>query len=279
MENVKRALFIRGTSTSETVNAAMSDLYSLKKPDAIFFGKRNALHPFDGGKDETSLEFFSHRNDASLVVLGSHSKKRPHNLTLVRMFDSHILDMFELSILGLASIGQIKGETCGVGVKPCILFNGEAWEQNPTLKALQSFLLDFFRGEVVEEINLAGLESVISLTTDGQTVWLRVYKIHLKRSGTRIPRIEVSTMGPSLDLRLGRTRLASEAHLKEAMRVPKELKPAKVKNVTTTPLGETVGRVHMDKQDLDKLQTRKVKALKEPKSKKSKKSPKEEEEQ
>lgn len=37
--------------------------------------------------------------------------------------------------------------------------------------------------------------------------------------------------------------------------------PAKVKNITRTSLGDKVGRVHMKKQDLDNMKSRRVTAL------------------
>jgi ribosome production factor 2 len=40
------------------------------------------------------------------------------------------------------------------------------------------------------------------------------------------------------------------------------LKPAKVKNISYDGLGTKEGRVHMERQDFEKLQTRKIKALK-----------------
>lgn len=52
--------------------------------------KKNAINPFS---DPASLEFFSERNDCSLFVFGSSSKKRPHTLTLGRTFGHKILDM------------------------------------------------------------------------------------------------------------------------------------------------------------------------------------------
>ncbi len=54
---------------------------SLKKPHAKMFNRLNPVLPFE---DATSLEFFSERNDCSLVAVGSNSKKRPNNLVLVR---------------------------------------------------------------------------------------------------------------------------------------------------------------------------------------------------
>ncbi len=73
-------------------------------------------------------------------------------------------------------------------------------------------------------------------------------------------------MGPSLDLVLRRTRFASEDLAKAAVKQPKQLKPKKVKNIEHTPLGDAMGRIHMEKQDIAKIQTRKIKGLKKRKS-------------
>jgi ribosome production factor 2 len=42
----------------------------------------------------------------------------------------------------------------------------------------------------------------------------------------------------------------------------KTTQPKRVKNIARDVFGEKVGRLHVEKQDLDKIQTRKVKALK-----------------
>ena len=44
--------------------------------------------------------------------------------------------------------------------------------------------------------------------------------------------------------------------------MPKALKPKKKKNISHDTFGTTYGRIHMQKQDLSKLQTRKMKGLK-----------------
>jgi ribosome production factor 2 len=67
----------------------------LKKPHAVNFTKKNQIHPFE---DHSNLQFFSQKNDASLFVIGTHSKKRPNTLTFARMFDHQLLDMMEVSI-------------------------------------------------------------------------------------------------------------------------------------------------------------------------------------
>ena len=55
----------------------------------------------------------------------------------------------------------------------------------------------------------------------------------LKKSGSRTPRIEVEEMGPSLDLVLRRTHLASDDLMKAATKVPKVVKVS----VTFTVVG------------------------------------------
>jgi ribosome production factor 2 len=79
--------------------------YLLKKPDAVNFTKKNQIHPFE---DDSSLEFFSQKNDASLLVVGTHSKKRPHNLVFARMFNHQIMDMMELGIEKATAMSQTK---------------------------------------------------------------------------------------------------------------------------------------------------------------------------
>ncbi|KAI7535847.1 hypothetical protein KC331_g11810, partial [Hortaea werneckii] len=77
-ENPRTTLFLRYTSSSEILHLVMTDLFALKRPLAIKFTKKNAIHPFE---DPSSLEFFAEKNDASLMLYASHSKKRPHCLT------------------------------------------------------------------------------------------------------------------------------------------------------------------------------------------------------
>jgi len=77
-------------------------------------------------------------------------------------------------------------------------------------------------------------------------------------------------MGPFLDLRLRRYQAADPEMLKQAMKRPKLKKQdiekglgKKRKNVEVDEMGDVRGRVHLGKQDLGKLQVRKMKGLKE----------------
>jgi ribosome production factor 2 len=48
----------------------------------------------------------------------------------------------------------------------------------------------------------------------------------------------------------------------KSLKKPKGLEPTKLKNVTRNVFGEKIGRLHMQRQDMDTLQTRKMKGLK-----------------
>ncbi|OBZ85885.1 Ribosome production factor 2 [Choanephora cucurbitarum] len=259
-ENPKNSLIVRGSTTSQVVNDALKDLYALKRPNAVHFTKKNELKPFE---DEEKLEFFSQKNDSAFVVVGTHSKKRPHNLVFTRMFNHQVLDMYEFGIENPKSMSSIPGPKCSVGLKPLMVFNGDRFESDETYKYMKNYFLDFFNGEEASAINLAGLEHVVSLTaTPDDRILFRTYLIEMKKSGSKTPRVELEEMGPSYDLKVRRTTAPKAELWKAACKVPKEVKPKKVKNIEKDEMGDTYGRVHLGKQDLSKLQTRKMKGLK-----------------
>lgn len=278
VENPKTALFLRGTTCSQVVLDALSDLHSLRSPLAKKFTKRNIIHPFE---DASSLEFFSLKNDTSLLVLGTSSKKRPHTLTVARTFDHHLLDMLEfgLDATTFRTIGQFHTPKFAVGLRPLLVFSGTAFE-SPVANEwtlARSLLLDLFRGEEAGQVDVEGLRYVVAVSaeepnaTAGEredaaskpVLHLRVYLIRTRRSGQRLPRVELEEeIGPRMDFRLGRARQADEDMLKEALRTARTAEERTKKNVSTDAIGDKLGRIHLGKQDLAKLQTRKMKGLK-----------------
>ncbi|TKA67213.1 hypothetical protein B0A49_05788 [Cryomyces minteri] len=269
-ENVKITLFLRYTSCSEILQLVMKDLQSLKRPLAISFTKKNDIHPFD---DPSSLEFFSEKNDTSLMVYGSHSKKRLHALTLIRFFSSRVLDMLELYVdpETVRTLSQFKNAKAAVGLKPLLAFSGTSFE-SPTHNAFtlaKSLFIDLFRGQDASLVDVEGLQYIISICAgeevDGQPaskIHFRCYLIKTKRSGFKTPRVEVEEMGPRIDFRVGRLKEADDAIWKEALKKPRGVEAKTKKNVETDIIGDKVGRIHLGKQDLSNLQTRKMKGLK-----------------
>ncbi|KAJ4130700.1 rRNA-binding ribosome biosynthesis protein rpf2 [Fusarium equiseti] len=270
-ENPKTCLFLRGTSCSQIVQDALNDLHQMRQPLAKKFTKKNAIHPFD---DAASLEFFSEKNDASLLVFGSSQKKRPHTMTFVRTFGYKVLDMLELYLdpESFRTIAQFKTKKFAIGLRPMILFAGTAFESpvSNEFTLAKSMLTDFFRGEPSDKIDVEGLQYIISISAEDSTgdgdvkpaIHLRVYTISTKRSGQRLPRVEVEEIGPRMDFRVGRVREPDESMLKEALKKPRGTEERTKKNITTDSMGDKIGRVHLGKQDLSELQLRKMKGLK-----------------
>lgn len=80
---------------------------------------------------------------------------------------------------------------------------------------------DFFRGDKVDKIALKGLDHVMVCTVADSNVYIRHYAITFKKSGTKVPNVELTPMGPHIDLVLRRTRLASQDLWKLALKQPK----------------------------------------------------------
>ncbi|CEJ90647.1 Putative Ribosome biogenesis protein RPF2 [[Torrubiella] hemipterigena] len=270
VENPKTCLMLRGNSCSQVVQDALTDLYSMRLPFVKKFTKKNAIHPFE---DASSLEFFSEKNDASLLVFGSSQKKRPHTITFIRTFGYKLLDMLELHLDAdsFRAMAQFKTKKFAVGMRPMVLFAGTPFE-SPVANEYtlaKSLLLDFFRGEPLEKVDVEGLQYMVSVTAEEDTgadtkpaIHLRVYAIRTKRSGQRLPRVELEEIGPRMNFRVGRSREADEAMLKDALKTPRGLEERTKKNITTDVMGDKIGRVHLGKQDLSNMQTRKMKGLK-----------------
>lgn len=193
IEEPKRTLLLQGRKTSETVRKLIKDIYDLKKPDSLLLSKKHDVTIFE---DSTPVETFCKRYEAPMFIMGSHSKKRPNNIVLGRVYNYSLLDMIEL---GVDSFQDMKSFSCpkiNIGTKPCLIFNGTKWDETSEFKHLKSLFVDLFHREPVSAIRLQGLEHALSFTiTEEGKILLRSYKISLKKSGSQTPRIELEEMG------------------------------------------------------------------------------------
>ncbi|XP_066949549.1 ribosome production factor 2 homolog [Macrobrachium rosenbergii] len=265
IENTKQCMLLHGQKTSETSRQCLKDIHSFKKPNSHLLTKKSPFLPFE---DILPIERLSQKYDYSLFAVATHTKKRPDNLIMGRMFDSHLLDMVELGIMNYKGLSDFKNAKISSGTKPCMVFCGTDFEDIDEYKKLKNFLIDFFRGVEATDVRLQGFEHALLFTAIEGNVLIRSYKILLKKSGTKIPRVELEEIGPSMTLLLRRSRYASDDLMKRACRQPKQLKKKTVKNHSKDVFGSKLGRVHMTKQDLKRLQTRKMKGLKKPVDKK-----------
>ena len=265
IENARSLLCIRGNKTNNIMKTLLKNLHLLKTPYSTMYQRNNLdIFPFE---NTSKLEWYCQKSDSSLFAYITNNKKRPNNLVLARLHNHLLMDMFEFELNGstFQSIEDFKGSKFAPGNKPCLIFHGELFDSEPEYKRLKCFLTDFFRGETnMKEIDLNGIEHVMTFTLDTQTkvLAIRVFRVEFKKSGHRVPRVELSEIGPHMDLTIRRNKLASDDFYKKTLKQPDALKEKKVKNVTTNDLGTKLGRIHMEKQDFGQLQTRKMKGLK-----------------
>jgi ribosome production factor 2 len=274
VENCKTTLILKGEKTSQIVQLVLGDLHQLKSPHTKRFSKKNAIRPFE---DTTSLEFFAQKNDASLMMLGHHSKKRPHAITMVRLFDYKVLDMLELMVddESFRSMAQFKtARKPAIGLKPLVAFSGTLFD-SPTPNAYtlaKSLFADMFRGRDVASVDVEALQWMVHFVVEEEEeegqgapppkIRMRCYRLLTKRSGQKLPRVEVEEIGPRIDFRVGRKQEAEEAMMRAALTKPKQLQERTRKNIQTDAMGDKIGKIHVGKQDLSTLQTRKMKGLK-----------------
>jgi len=267
-KDAKSILLLKGTRCSDDMHTLLKDLRTISAPHAKLLNKNNPISSFevDG---RMSLEFLCTKNDCSLFALASHNKKRPNNLVLGRMFSHQILDMVELGVVNYVSLKdeRVRGlPKKRVGSKPMILFVGDSWHLSEEMRNLQNLLLDVLRGEPVDKLALVGLDHVICITAaaDG-VIRLRTYYCKLKKNpdGGRSPVPYLTSSGPDIDFTVRRSDYASADMYKLARKQPKEARARnkKVKNKSTNIFGETIGRLHLDKQDIDKMQGKRSKTL------------------
>lgn len=245
-----------------------------KKPHASLMGnKKSNDHQWRPMEDANFLERICRKHDASLFCFSSHNKKRPHNLILGRTYDGQVLDMLEFGVENMVELQNFKQGSVPMGTKPVLSFVGDAFDNNTALSRLRNLLLDFFRGPVVDNIRLQGVEHVIQIAAQpsetsstgdsalGTKLFFRSYRVELKKSGSRVPRVELVEMGPRMDWIVRRVQLASDDLTKRARRQPKTITPKKKKNVTIDEFGSQMGKVHIIAQDLNELKAGRKKAL------------------
>jgi len=275
IENATHTLILHGGKCPQPIQTVLKTFASLTKPNSVLLNKKNEnIHPFENVE---SLEFLAKKNDCSLVAFGSHSKKRPNALTLVRMFDYKVLEMVEMLLLPTADGAEGEKLQVGVGMKPMMLFAGSVWDdpsastQGQTYTMLKGLFLDMFSGEETKKIDVEGLQYLVMIAAgepepeQAPVIHLRWYKIRTQKSGQKLPRVEVDEVGPKVDFKVGRVREAEPAVMKEAMKQgkrPDDEFRSKKKNVGMDAIGDKIGKVHLGRQDLGGLQTRKMKGLK-----------------
>jgi ribosome production factor 2 len=276
VEEPRKVLILTGHKTSQTVKDLLVDIQRMKATESVkLTGRKHDILPFETG-GEVEIEGYSNKSDASLFVLGNHTKKRPDNVIMGRLYDFKLYDMMEFGIANYHGVTSFKASTIPqLGNKPAFVFVGQEFTTNKALIQAKSLFLDMFRGRQVDQINLKGLDRVVFVsyvpTLPGAgasldeevtpTIVFRQFAVRYKKSGTDVPRTVLEEMGPRFDMTVRRRREATLEMEREAMKQPK-LTPKKQKNVKGDVLDGKVGKVYVPRQDLGSLNQGKMKGAK-----------------
>lgn len=272
VEGARASLLLKGIRCSQSMGVVLKDLRSALQPNCKLLSKNNAIIPFDTD-GQASLEFLSTKNDCTVFCLASTNKKRPNNLTIGRTFDRQILDMVELGIVRYKSLGDYaSAPKKRIGSKPMMLFVGDLWQHDSACTKLQNLLIDLYKGDPVQKIFASGFDHIMVFTSslgpnDKPLINQRTYFCKLKKNPNgggvnKTPLPLLTPCGPDMDFEVRRSQMAAPDLWKASLKQPQGIRKKKVKNQSTNMFGERIGRLHLERQEIDKMGGKKVKALK-----------------
>ena len=177
---------------------------SKKRPNSLIIGRTY---------DNQILDMFE-LGVESMKTMDDFKVSLPQRKLLVTQTKGSYLDV-DLNVF-------FKVPKITLGIKPCLTFSGEAFEIDPEYIRLKCMLAgmillstclsfahrwssffyfqndqDFFKGEIVENIRLQGLEHVYNFTAVDGKVYLRSYRYVLKKPD-RVPYDEWRTLTTSV---------------------------------------------------------------------------------
>jgi ribosome production factor 2 len=198
------------------------------------------------------------------------------NLVLGSLFNFKVLDMFEFEVTNYIPISyfseKVLIDSC---MKPVIIFQGDLFETDFQLERMRKFFLDLFKLHDVDEVNISELRRVMIISiAEDREIKIRSFQVEGQIKEFSLDHLQLTEVGPSLNLKVRNIHLASKEFYDLALRQPKEALIKKEKNIENNALGEKRGRIHMAKQNLNAVSLKKYKKIlgKERFKKKEKKS-------
>ncbi|KAG7366117.1 Brix domain containing protein [Nitzschia inconspicua] len=281
-ERAKSTLLLKGIKCSQAMGNLIKDMRAMQAPNAKLLTKKNQIVAFDMD-GQKSLEFLTTKNDCALFALASTNKKRPNNLVMGRTFDHQLLDMVELGILRYKGIHDYGGSVPKkrMGSKPLMLFIGDLWQRDSNCQKMLNLLIDFYRGDVVDKLVVSGIDHLLmfvashdpAVTTSNSSsstpprviIHQHTYFCKLKKDPndptSKVPVPFLVPCGPDVTMQIRRAQFAEPDLWKQSLKQPQGLQKKKAKNHSTNLFGEVIGRLHLEKQEVDKMGGRKSKAL------------------
>ena len=140
-----------------------------------------------------------------------------------RTYDGHILDMIEFGVdpESFRSMAEFTTPKKAIGSKPLFIFQGSQWESDTLYGRVQNLLLDMFRGVKLDMLSLQGIDHAFVATVEDGKIYLRVYSVSFRKSGTKVPTVHLELSGPAIDLTVRRHQLGGDDMWKAACKQPK----------------------------------------------------------
>lgn len=243
-EGIRRALLTLGSKTSELSLQALGFFTRLLRSRATKLNARYETRPFE---DDQLVLRLSEKHQCPLFFLASSSKKRPHRLTIGRVFDSRLLELIELQVQTLK--GNFTAlSTIAANQQIVFIALGDVFENDDRMRRLRNIFHDVFCNSTPAVNIKENLGFVVTLVgLDEKRVLLKLYE----RRGGQLTNIDLE-----IELSLERSQICDNDIFEEACKQPKKVK--KVKNLEHNTLGQKMGRVHVTQQDLKTLRLKKI---------------------
>jgi len=240
---------MRGRKSSQNMTQLLRELHNMRGNNlsTLLMKKNNDISPLE---DASFIEKMALKSDASLYMIGSNQKKRPDNLILGRMFDGHVLDMFELGVEEYKGCNSFKSpEYISKDLKPILMFQGDVFENSDKHKRLKNLLIDMFKMQDVAKVEIEALQRVLVFTCsdiDSPIDMRHLECVTVTEHLAKRNAVPFNEVGPSCKMHLRRDKMAGVDLYKDACRKPKVQnveKKKERKNKFNTDLGVTMGKV------------------------------------
>ncbi|KAF0988087.1 hypothetical protein HZS_1352 [Henneguya salminicola] len=213
--------------------------------------------------------------DFHQFIIGSHSKKRPNNIVIGRIYNGEILDMYEFGLKNYIPIHNNNRNLCEIGQKSCHFFAGHEFQYDPNYIAIKNIFvgneylnltLDLWAPVSCKNIILSNLKhsSLYSVDSINNLINMRGYKIISDEAmNNHESNTSFECIGPCVDFELRRLCLPNQKIFRSACKTISKIDQKKrVKNIGYDDTGAKLASVHVGKQNLKKLKISRPKALK-----------------
>jgi ribosome production factor 2 len=249
-ENRKKSLFLKGRKTSQQLNQFAVELAKFRYGEIVHYSRTNDCLPFESVEP---IEKFCSQRDCSLFAFFSHNKGHPNSITFGRLFNSQVMEMYEVGLLNFKSQPDLPSAVnLDHAAIPALLFEGDEWEGE--YLQFRSLLIDFFVGDLKGHIDLYQIQHCLIFTATASTILVRHYSCDLSTTDPVLVQIS-----PSFDWILRRTMLPSDDTMRLALQKP--FSDRKKKNVTEDDLGRKLGRVFVGHQQTANLKLKRFRGL------------------